>query len=202
MTEQPTGAGFLAPPEPTPEVQAMYDDDVDDMGFVMNASRLWGHLPATQRALMETWSGAAKAAGLSFRQRGVLVTATASAMGDSYCSLAWGHKLSEHSGADVAEGVLRGDDSLLDDQDRALAAWARAVARDPYGTTAADVQALRDVGYDEAQILAITVSVSMRIAFSTVNGALGAQPDRELDEQVAPPVRDAVGYGRPAWTGA
>jgi len=31
--------------------------------------------------------------GLTFRQCGILVTAAASAFGDSYCSLAWGGKL-------------------------------------------------------------------------------------------------------------
>jgi hypothetical protein len=38
-------------------------------------------------------SQAFTASGLSFRQRGILVTAAASALGDSYCSLAWGGKL-------------------------------------------------------------------------------------------------------------
>jgi len=58
--------------------------------------------------------------------------------------------------------------------------WARTVTRDPNGTSAADVQALRDVGLEDGQIMAVTVFVALRIAFSTVNDALGAAPDAEL----------------------
>ncbi len=79
-------------------------------------------------------------ASLTFRQRAILVTACASALGDSYCSLAWGKKLAGDAGATVAEGVLRGDDAALDDTERVLARWARQLARDPNSTTAADVQ--------------------------------------------------------------
>jgi hypothetical protein len=39
--------------------------------------------------------------------------------------------------------------------------------------------------------------VAGRLAFSTVNDALGAQPDHELATSVAPEIRDAVDYGRP-----
>jgi len=46
--------------------------------------------------------------GLSFRQRGILVTAAASALGDSYCLLAWGGKLGTASDAATAAGVLNG----------------------------------------------------------------------------------------------
>ena len=38
------------------------------------------------------------------------------------------------------------------------------------------MQALRDAGFDDAQIFAITVFVAARLAFSTVNDALGARP--------------------------
>jgi hypothetical protein len=75
------------------------------------------------------------------------------------------------------------------------------VARDPNATEARDVQPLRDAGYDDAQIFAITVFVALRLAFAIVNDALGARPDAELLATVPASVRDAVTYGRPA-TGA
>ena len=75
--------------------------------------------------------------GLTFRRRGILVTAAASALGDSYCSLAWGGKLGEASDAALAAGVLTGSDAGLTDQEKAMAAWARKVARDPNATTPA-----------------------------------------------------------------
>ena len=96
--------------------------------------------------------------------------------------------------------MLRGDDSALDDDERVLARWARQIARDPNSTTAADVEALRAAGFDDAQILAITVYVALRIAFSTVNDALGAQPDQQLGVDAPAVVRDAVTFGRPIAT--
>ena len=95
-----------------------------------------------------------------------------------------------------AAAVLRGDDSGLDPVDRALAAWARKVARDPNGTTADDVQELRDAGFDDGQVFAVTAYVAIRLAFSTVNDALGAAADAELRAAAPAEVRDAVTYGR------
>jgi hypothetical protein len=39
--------------------------------------------------------------------------------------------------------------------------------------------------------------LSLRVAFSLVNDALGAQPDRQLAERAPAPVRQAVTFGRP-----
>ena len=78
-----------------------------------------------------------------------------------------------------------------------MTTWARTVARDPNATTPADIQALRDAGLDDEQIFAITAFVALRLAFSTINDALGAQPDAQLAQSLPPEVREAVTYGRP-----
>jgi SAM-dependent methyltransferase/alkylhydroperoxidase family enzyme len=188
---------FLGEAAPSAGADKLFDDDVQGLGYVMNTSRLWAHDPAALERLSELLGHVVDSGSLTFRQRGILVTACASALGDSYCSLAWGKKLAGATNADLAAGVLRGDDKVLDDTDRALARWARQVARDPNGTTADDVQSLRDAGFDDAQIFAISAFVALRIAFSTVNDALGAQPDQQLGVDVPDAVRDAVTFGRP-----
>ena len=78
-----------------------------------------------------------------------------------------------------------------------MAAWARKVARDPNATTPADIQALRDSGLDDGQVFAITAFVALRLAFSTINDSLGAQPDAQLAQSLPSQVREAVTYGRP-----
>ena len=78
-----------------------------------------------------------------------------------------------------------------------MARWARKVARDPNHTTDADVQELRDAGFSEAHIFAMTAYVALRIAFSTVNDALGARPDAALRSTAPEAVLEAVAYGRP-----
>jgi uncharacterized peroxidase-related enzyme len=189
---------FLSEPPPSPEARALYDEDLEDGGYVWNVSRLWAHQPETLKRLFELMSQAFTPSGLTFRQRGILVTAAASALGDSYCSLAWGGKLGQASDAATAAGVLNGSDTGLTDQEKALAAWARKVAADPNATTPADISALRDAGLDDGQIFAITSFVALRLAFSTINDSLGAQPDAQLARSLPQEVRAAVTYGRPA----
>jgi alkylhydroperoxidase family enzyme len=192
-----SATGFLTIPEPTAAARRLFDNDVADVGYIMNASRMWAYQPATLDGLFDLMREVASACGLDIRQRGILVTACASALGDSYCSLAWGQRLAEATDAESAAGVLRGDDSRLTTSERAMAHWARRVARDPNRTCAADVQAFRDAGFHDNQIFAITVFVALRIAFSTVNAALGARPDAAFRSTAPAAVLDAVTYGRP-----
>jgi SAM-dependent methyltransferase/alkylhydroperoxidase family enzyme len=194
------GAGFLATPEATPDVQELFAEDEDDLGYVMNVTRLWAQVPDALNGLFALLDDVARAGDLTFRQRGILVAACASTIGDSYCSLAWGGKLAGTADPELAAGVLRGDDSRLEPSEQALATWARKVCRDANGTDAADVVLLRDAGFDDRQIFALTVYAAARVAFSTVNDALGALPDSELAAGLPAAVRDAVGYGRPVET--
>ncbi|HZJ04504.1 MAG TPA: hypothetical protein VFD59_03425 [Nocardioidaceae bacterium] len=120
-------AGFLDIAEPSADVRSIYDGDVAEVGYVINASKLWAHLPPLHTGLFDLIGQAVRAGSLTFRQRGILVTACASALGDSYCSLAWGKKLAGEVGADVAAGVLLANDDGLDSSERTLARWARKV---------------------------------------------------------------------------
>ncbi len=194
---EPPATSFLEEPPPSTGGQRLFDDDMKGLGYVMNVSRLWAHDPAALDALSELLGHVTRAGSLTQRQRAILITSCASTLGDAYCSLAWGTKLANDAGADVAARVLRGDDTSLDNPDRALARWARQLARDPNSTTAADVQMLRAEGFDDAQIFAITVYAALRIAFATVNDALGARPDRQLGVEAPAEVRNAVDFGRP-----
>jgi hypothetical protein len=188
--------GFLDLPLVTPEAQAIFDEDVAEDGYVMNVSRLWAYNPSLITGLFDLMRGATAEHQLSFRHRGILVAACASAIGDSYCSLAWGSKLAAVSDPGTAAGVIRGDDDGLTDEERALASWARKVARDPNGTTQDDVEALRSAGFNDQQVFAITAFVALRIAFSTVNDALGVGPDIALGSNAPEAVVGAVHYGR------
>ncbi|WP_203694984.1 methyltransferase domain-containing protein [Catellatospora coxensis] len=192
-----TGSSFLAEPvELTPAAAASYADDSAELGYVMNATRLWAHDTEALELLFKALGRVSRTAGLSIRDRGILVTAAASTLGDSYCSLAWGGKLATAASAQLSAGVLSGDDSLLDDRERALSRWARRAAADPNATTAADVEPLREAGFSEAQILAITAYVALRVAFSSVNDALGAVPDWQLRAGTPEAVLAAVTFGR------
>jgi alkylhydroperoxidase family enzyme len=176
----------------------LYDEDLEGDGYVMNLTRVWAHAPELMDGVASALGRAAELGGLTLRQRAVLVAATASTRGDAYCALAWGTRLSGEVGDEVAAAVLVGDDADLEPADGVLARWARAVVADPNGTTLADVDALRSAGFDDAQVVAITVFVALRLAFSTVNDALGARPDAQVAAGAPAEVRAAVTFGRPA----
>jgi SAM-dependent methyltransferase/alkylhydroperoxidase family enzyme len=194
----PATAGFLAAPPETPATRRLFDEDLAGMGYVMNSSRLWAHHPLALRALSDLLEETTRAGSLSFRQRAVLVASAAAALGDSYCSLAWGKKLAEASSPEVAAAVIDGGTEGLEDDEKVLASWARQVVRDPNAITSDEVETLRKAGFDDGQIFAITVYVALRLAFATVNDALGAVPDSELSAGVPQEIRSAVSFGRGA----
>ncbi|HJR91912.1 MAG TPA: hypothetical protein VJ938_05695 [Acidimicrobiia bacterium] len=195
--DQEPGVHFLGEAEMTTAAHQLFDADIEEQGYVMNLTTLWAHGPGLKTSLFDVIGMANAAAGLTQRQRGVLISALASTMGDSYCSLAWGTRLANAADPDTAAHVLRAEDALLAPEDRILADWARRVTDDPGSTSEADVEALRQAGFDDQQIFAMTVYVALRIAFSTVNDALGAQPDGAYRSKAPEPVLAAVAYGRP-----
>lgn len=191
---------FVGEPAPSAAVEAMYGDDLEGDGYVMNLTRVWAHAPEVHDAWTAFATASAEAAGLGFRLKGIVVSALAGALRDSYCSFAWGGRLARASDPATAAAVLRGEEaaggSALDVSERVIAAWARRLARDPNSTTADDVAVLRDVGLDDRTIVALTAYIAARIAFSTVNDALGALPDAELHASAPGAVRDAITWGR------
>jgi hypothetical protein len=96
----------------------MYDADMADDGFVWDNSKLWAHQPALDEGLTDL----IVAAGLSTREKAMLVIGEASAFGDSYCSFAWSRWPTEWEDAESA------------------------VASDPNGITPQEVQRLRGPG--------------------------------------------------------
>ncbi len=164
----------------------------------MNLTRAWAWRPdvfegfAALRSLLTTKSSLGK------RDQAVIVCATAAQLGDSYCSLAWGKTLAEEAGAASAAAIIcASSDQQLHARDEALARWARRVVSDPNGTSAQDLDALRSAGLSEREIFEATVFIAFRLAFSTVNDALGVQPDWQLAESVPEAVAAAVAFGRP-----
>lgn len=187
---------FLSEPSTSPGQQELYREDLEQDGFVWDISRLWGHQPDLWKQLFETVDVAADAAGLSARDKAVLVLGMSSTLGDSYCSMAWARNLTNWADADTARAVLEHDDGPLTGRERALAAWVRKVAADPNATTPGDLEALRGDGFSDPEILALTLYSALRLCFSTTNDALGARPDVALADMLDPSIRSVITWGR------
>ncbi|TDC38681.1 hypothetical protein E1211_06480 [Micromonospora sp. 15K316] len=190
-------ASFLADPPQSPAVTAAYEADVASDGYVNTLTRAWSWRPDVLASFQDLRGDLLAESGLSAREVAVMVAATAAARGDAYCALAWGSRLAELSDEVTAARVLRGVDSDLSDREAALAGWSRQVVRDPNATTEADLDRLRDSGLDDQEIFEATTWIAFRLAFSTIDDALGARPDTQLAERAPRLVREAVTYGRP-----
>ena len=68
------------------------------------------------------------------------------------------------------------DAPALTTREAPLRRWADKVVEDPNGTSPAQVDALRAEGLSEREIFEATVCVAFRLAFATVNDALGGAP--------------------------
>jgi uncharacterized peroxidase-related enzyme len=190
---------FIAATEPSEPLIRFLESSAHPDGFVMNLIHAWAWRPDVFEGFGALRSQLTSNSTLTKRDQAVIVCATAAGLGDSYCCLAWGRTLSQEAGPAVAAAVIGGvNPEALSSRDLALAAWARKVVANPNGTSASDVQALRDVGFGEREVFEITAFVAFRLAFSTINDALGVNPDWQLPEALAPDVRDAVRFGRPA----
>jgi uncharacterized peroxidase-related enzyme len=188
---------FLSTPSPSEASSALYARDIADDGYVGNLTRLWAWRPDVFEAFLNLRTLLARKATLSLRERAILVCATAANVSDSYCALAWGTTLAAETDPTTAAEVLqRKEASALSARERALATWAGQVVREPNAITAEDVDRLRGAGITDEEIFNATVFIALRLAFSTVNDALGACPDGPLAASAPATVRDAVSYGR------
>lgn len=188
---------FLGEPPASEATEAAYAEDRDADGYVNNLTRLWSWRPDLLRSFIALRASLMRASALTDREWAVLVTSTAATLGDSYCSLAWGARLARLSDEETASQIIAGGAApALSEREAALADWTRRVVRDPNGTTSEDVGRLREVGLDDREIFEATAFIAFRLAFSTVNDALGAAPDRQLAEAAPDVIRAAVSYGR------
>ena len=189
---------FLGEPPASEGADAAFDEDRSSDGYVNNLTRLWCWRPDIYNAFSALQGDLTRASALTKRDRAVLVAATAAERHDSYCSLAWGRRLANLSDDATAAHVIAGEPApALSDREAALVAWARQVVRNPNAATNLEIARLREVGLADREIFEATAFVAFRLAFSTINDALGAAPDKQLADAAPPLVRSAVSYGRP-----
>jgi len=133
---------FLSAPDSNEATSALYARDLADDGYVGNLTRLWARRPDVFNAFLSVRTLLTEKAALSLRDRALLVCATAAAVGDSYCALAWGAKPAAESDPATAAAVLRRKKAdALSAREEALVAPANsAVARSTAADTAEAVQ--------------------------------------------------------------
>lgn len=179
-------------------VSTLYERSTQDSGYVSNFLRVWSWRPDVFDAFYESRRLVMQNTNLSKEDIAIVNATAAATRRDSYCSLAWGAKVADLVSPEAAREVLLGERNVaLDERKAALLDWTRAVVADPNGTTQQDVDRLRRVGLTDREIFEATFLAAARIAFTAVNSALGASPDRQLESEAPAVVLESVSYGRP-----
>ncbi|KZE89968.1 carboxymuconolactone decarboxylase family protein [Microbacterium sp. TNHR37B] len=175
-----------------PAVVEIYRSDVDEDGFVFSHTRAMAVNPEALAAFEALIHAIVPSIGVRTYELATL--AAARAVGSPHCLLAHGRK-ALRAGAlteDQLESIARrGDHPDLSDADRAVMTYARRLSVDPTTMTDADTQALRDEGFDDRQIVDITLAAAARNYFSRALRALAVPVETEL-AGLSPRLRDAL----------
>ncbi|MFI5627694.1 hypothetical protein ACIA03_29825 [Nocardioides sp. NPDC051685] len=155
--------------------QKLYDDLADD-GYVWDLTRAWAHQQETKDQLVGLIEASADAARLTPRDKAVIALAQAAAVRGSDRAVARSERPTHRADLLPAITALTASGTPFSGREQALAAWARTTGR----STPQDIQRLRDAGFQEPQIVALTVYAGLSMALSSIDSALGARPDIAL----------------------
>ena len=181
--------------------------DQDVASWYQQQREAWGYLPnyaaafATRPDVAEAWNALNNTIrGHMDRRRFEIATiAAARAYRSTYCLAAHSKFLRDACDDEATMRAIAADPSgaSLEPADRAVMEFATNVAEDAASISAAQVQALRDHGLTDPEIVDVVLAVSARAFFTKVLDALGVQADAQLGETFDPEVRRQVTVGRP-----
>lgn len=161
-----------SPAEASGHVTEMYDDDLHDDGFVYSHTQAMAINPEAHQAFEALIQAIVPSIGLRTYELATL--GAARGIPSPHCLLAHGRRslLIDALDEDQLEEIGRGDLSAFTEVDTAVLRFAEKVSTDAAAMTDADSQALRDVGFDDRQIVDITLAAAARNFYSRALQAL------------------------------
>lgn len=189
----------VAPDEATGRLRRLYQRVATDEGHVDAILRVHSLRPRTLEAHLSLYKSTlhARPHALSPRERELVGAVVSRENGCGYCVRHHRAGLARHVGrpdrarALVEAAAAGGDGDRLTDRERALCAYAVKLTRRPEAVAEGDLEALRDVGLDDAGILDVNQVVAyFAYANRTVQGLgveagtepLGLHPGEEADD--------------------
>jgi len=166
----------IAPVEARDAVLAMYQRQQAAWGYVPNYAKVFCHRPQ----VLARWGQLLAEIKRPMDKRCFeLVTfVSAHELRNSACALAHGQKLREFFSDEqilaIAEDRL---DGVLGDAEQSVVRFARQIAKDAAGVSAAQVASLEQHGYSDAEIFDIAATAAGRAFFTKLLDALGVLPD-------------------------
>lgn len=149
------------------------------LGSVPNLFRILGNSPAALEGYLGL-SGALGKGQLDARTRARIALAVAEVNGCDYCLSAHTYLGKNLAKLDEAEIAANRDGASSDLKALAALCFATKVVRERGHVGAGDVQALKDAGYGDGQIVEILVHVALNTLTNYVNSALATDVDFPL----------------------
>jgi uncharacterized peroxidase-related enzyme len=188
--------GTIADQEATGQVADQYAADRERLGYVANYTRTFSSRPAVYAAWVQL--NTAIKAGMDLRRYELATLAAARRLRSSYCSLAHGKVLRDKflDSERLLEVARDHRAAGLDPVDAAVMELAEKVIDDATTVSQADIDRLRSLGLDDADVLSVILAAAARSFFSKVLDATGTRADRAYGE-LEPELQDALVVGRP-----
>ncbi len=178
-----------------PDVAAIYDRDIERMGYLPNYTRTFSLHPGAYDAWRHLIAAIAKP--MDERRYELATIGAATRLRSSYCSLAHGKILAEKffDPVDVRSIVEGPADAGLDGADALVVEFAAKVAGDATQVTVDDIEQLRAAGLSDRDIFDVVLAAAARSFYSKVLDATGTLAD-SLYGDMDPALREALTVGR------
>ena len=157
-------------------VAALYQRQQSAWGYVPNYAKVFSERPE----VLARWGQllAEIKRPMDMRRFELVTFVAAHALNNSACALAHGRKLREFfSDADIVALAAGRPVAALSEAEAAMLRFARQVARDAAGVTAAQVRELRALGVSDAEIFDLAATAAGRAFFAKLLDALGVEAD-------------------------
>jgi len=157
-------------------VAEIYAEDIDNLGYVPSHTKVMALHPEAYRA----WEHLITAIGrpMDTRRYELVTLAAAEGIRSVHCRLAHGKKTLRYIDEPTLTEIARDfRHAGLTDAEVAMMEFAEKVSTDSASMTDADSQRLRDLGFDDREIVDIALAAAARNYFSRAIQALGVDVD-------------------------
>jgi uncharacterized peroxidase-related enzyme len=178
--------------EATGDARAMYDRNLDSLGYVPNYTAAFSLRPNVMEAFGKL--NAAISSNMDRRRLGLVMLAAAQALKSSYCALAYGQLLrNDFYSVEDMEAIARDyHHAGLDAVDVAVMDFAQKVAVNATRVAQQDIDELRGHGLSDQDIFDVITAAATRAFFTKVLAAVGVQPDGTYEATLEAPLYQAL----------
>lgn len=172
-------------------VAEIYDEDIQDLGYVPSHTRVMALNPEAMRAFENLVRAIARP--MNKRRYELVTLAAATAIGSDACRVAHSRKSLKYMDEAEIVSVLQDYRAAgLSEAEVGMMDFAAKLSTDSASMTDADSQRLRDLGFEDREIVDIALAASARNYFSRALQALAV--DVDVPPDLSPALRAALHF--------